>query len=73
MPLLKKEMRLISLSFVMFFLSKKCNWESLILMYVITPGCLFSSIDCFEKVIHEGWLGAPTIFSPSLDNRLEIV
>jgi len=41
MLLLKKEMRLVSLWFIMFFLCKKCNWKSLMLMYVITLGCLF--------------------------------
>jgi len=46
---------------------------SLILIYVMTLGCSFLSINCLEKIIHEGWLEAPTIFSLSSNNELGII
>ena len=57
----------------MFFLSKKHNWRSWILMYIMTLGYLFSIFKFFKKVIYKGWLGVSTIFSLFSDNKLGIV
>ena len=73
MLLLKEEIRLISLWFIMSFLSKKHNWKSLMLMYIMTLEYSFLLINYLEKVIYEGWLGIPTIFIFSLDNKLGMV
>ena len=57
----------------MFFLSKKHNWRSWILIYIMTLGYLFSIFKFFKKVIYKGWLGVSTICSLFSDNKLGIV
>ena len=73
MPWLKNEIRFISLLFIMFFLSKKHNWESLALIYMMTLGYSFLLTACLEEMIYNGWLEVPMIILPSLDIVLRIL
>jgi len=71
-PQLKKEMILIFLWLIIFFLSEKHNWESLALMYVITFRWSLLLANCLKKIIHEEWWEALIIDSSFSEDELEI-
>lgn len=57
----------------MSFWRERHNWKRQIFMYKMTLGKSFSLHGDPEKLIHFGWLEAPTTLSPSLLEELEIV
>jgi len=71
-PQLKKEMILIFLWLIIFFLSEKHNWESLALMYVITFRWSLLLANCLKKIIYEEWWEALIIDSSFSEDELEI-
>ena len=73
MLLLKKGMRLISLWFIISFLSENHSWTIWTLIYVMTLGCLLSLVNCLEKLIYKGWFGASTMIFSSSNIKLGIV
>ena len=73
MLLLKNKMRLISLCFIISFLSENCSWMSQTLMYIKTFGYSLLLTEYLKNIIHKGWFGVLTIISPSSDVELEIV
>jgi len=56
----------------MSFCKAKQKLESLILMYIMTLGKLWTFDMFLEKVIQSGWLETPTKFSLSLLEELGI-
>jgi len=73
MLFLKKEIRLIFLWFIIFFLRENWSWISWILIYVITLRYLLLFVDCLEKAIYNKWFVVLTMISFFSDIELGIV